>query len=129
MATGLIGTSAVPFNSTHGSGFGVPFTLDGATLSYTCPASGARYAVVNICASVAIADLPASGTNGAEPKVSAGTLQLRLEKGSLQHVYSVILAPGQSWTGKASSTVFVNSGGAVSPETYAYLTASALEVV
>ena len=129
MATGLIGTSTVAFTAVHGIGSGGPFTLDGSTLSYTCPASGVRYAVVNIAAAVAIGTFPASGIAGCDPSVSAGMLKMRQRTGDAQHKYSVVLAPGQSWTGKASSTVFVAAGTFAYPDTFAELTASALEVV
>ena len=128
MATGLIGTSTVAFNTIHGSTAGL-LTVDGTTLSYTCPASGVRYAVVNISAAVALGNLPAAGGDGYDPRVSAGMLKMRQRTGDAQHRYSVVLAPGQTWTGKASSTVFAYSGATVAPDTYAELTASALEVV
>lgn len=128
MATGLIGTSTVAFNTAH------PYTamrstVDGTTLSYTCPGTGVRYAVVNISSSVAIGALSASGTDGFDPVVSAGMLKMRQRTGDAQHRYSVVLVPGQTWTGKASSTVLTVGGFPIYPDTYAELIASALEVV
>lgn len=132
MATGLIGTSTVAFNTGHNNtgGGGVRITVDGTTLSYTCPASGVRYAVVNIVAALSVVGpLPAAGASGADPYVYAGILKSSKTVEGLRHSYSVILAPGQTWTGKASSTVFIASNTNFGADTFAEITASALEVV
>lgn len=131
MTTGLIGTSTVAFNTVHNNNVGgvTRITVDGSTLSYTCPASGVRYAVVNIAAAVALGNLPVPGADGYDPQVSAGMLKMRQRTGDAQHRYSVVLAPGQTWNGKASSTVLVSAFSNINADTYAELTASALEVV
>lgn len=132
MATGLIGTSTVAFNTNHtnnSTSAAARITVDGTTLSYTCPASGVRYAVVSVASAVALGTLPSELANGGDPAVSAGILKMKQRTGDAQHRYSVILAPGQVWTGKASSTVYVAVANTATPNTFAELTASALEVV
>lgn len=98
MATGFIGTSSV-----QGSG-------TGPTLSYTCPLSGVRYAVVSVIASAA-----ASGVSGA---ATAGPVRAEGTSSANSSSYSVILAPGQTW---AAGTFSANQAGAS-------LSASVLEI-
>lgn len=123
MASGLIGSSSVLNFALNGT------PQSGATLSYACPSSGVRYAVVTVSASASIA---LSSTFAVTAAANAGALSLNgslpVAGGVMEQSeslnYSVILAPSQGWTATASigSTI---SGGSAS----AFIQASVLEVV
>lgn len=131
MATGLIGTSNVSSNTAHLNGGGPGLvTVSGTTLSYTCPSTGVRYAVLTVTGCVQIGSLPAAGADGSNPKVAAGDMcKLMNEIGSQSFSSSIILAPGQSWSAVASSKVWVTGFTTAYPDTNAVLRASVLEVV
>lgn len=122
MATGLIGTSTA--TATTG-------TVTGSTISYTCPGSGVRYAVVSVTASVSAI----AGGGGYTVSAHAGILNCFHRTGSTgsdgagasdSASYSVVLGPGQTWSGYAEA---VYGGGGGSGEVRANLQASVLEVV
>lgn len=119
MATGLIGTSSVVIDAYNTS------QVSGPILTYTCPESGVRYAVVSIFASVSIS-ITCTTTGG---YAEAGSLRVAYSDNgttSGSNHYSVILSPGQIWSGStyfsAATTETTRSGSAV-------LQASVLEVV
>lgn len=114
MASGLIGTSTATSANV---------LVTGPTLSYTCPASGVRYAVVSISASVSVS----TASNGGNAYAHAGILSVQAAGPSADLVdslhYSVIVGPGGTWSG-ATQAYF--GAGSVQLAT---LTASVLEVV
>jgi len=118
MATGLIGTSTATSTSQS--------IATGSTLTYTCPASGVRYAIVSVAASCSVCSISASPSHA-----TAGNLAVSSISGSgypapnSQNLsYSVVLAPGQTWSG--NTTAIVWSSGETA---YGMLQASALEIV
>ncbi len=111
MATGFIGSSSATSN-------GPP--TPGAVLSYTCPGSGVRYAVVTATARI-YSSGPVAASHG---NVFAGRLYWFPTTGSdiyKESIYTTILGPGQNWSEGTSATI---SSGVVS----VYLSASVLEV-
>ena len=105
-------------------------TVSGTTLSYTCPSTGVRYAVLTVTGCAQIGSLPAAGTDGSNPKVAAGDMcKVMNEIRSQSFSSSIILAPGQSWSGAATSKVYVTGVSTAYPDTNAVLRASVLEVV
>ena len=121
MASGLIGTSQA-ITSTG--------SANGSVLSYTCPGSGVRYAVLSIHASCSVGG---GSANSGQGFCSAGNLVCNGYSGSVSHggstnavasSYSVILGPNGSWNGTTSATMSPNAG-----ISSASLTASVLEVV
>ena len=121
MATGFIGTS------TASSG---PNAVYGPTLSYTCPASGVRYAVVTITAMVwmiynnSTAGIPcrAGALNYTPMYDPVGGL---VDAQCREFIYTVILGPNQSWS---DNTVTGPVAGGNGNNYNARLSASVLEV-
>lgn len=121
MASGLIGTStAIASNG----------TINGSVISYNCPGSGVRYAVLSIHASCSVGG---GSPNSAQGFCSAGNLVCNGYSGNVSHggsstavasSYSVILGPNGSWAGTTSAFMPNNAG-----ISSASLTASVLEVV
>lgn len=120
MATGFIGTSTVTSSAVAATG---------PTLSYACPASGVRYAVVTITAIVwmTYVNTPVgrqcrAGALTYEPvfDVTNGAGQGR------EFIYTVILGPNQSWSDNTHTSQVYGGDN----NTYnARLSASVLEVV
>ena len=104
MATGYIGKSDV-FGTTAA---GTP--QYGQTLSYTCPASGVRYAVVSVFASVTCSSGDDNGGYAKSGIVCCGSSghsngsDGEEISDSASECYSVILSPGQTWS--ATTEVF-----------------------
>jgi len=118
MATGLIGTSTATSESQS--------LVTGSTLTYTCPASGVRYAIVSVSASCSVCS---TATNLSY--ATAGNLAVSSISGSGSPApnshnlsYSVVLAPGQTWSGNTTAR-----GGPSGEAAYGRLQASALEIV
>lgn len=118
MATGFIGTSTASSSNIQ------PIT--GTSLSYICPASGVRYAVITITARIQ--------ANVLQPvfyQCKAGQLQwgpyytTSVNDLYKESIYTVILGPGQGWT---DYTFTPTTSQGVNTLT-ATLTASVLEVV
>lgn len=123
MATGLIGLSEISLLEVAG-------TTTGTTLSYTCPATGVAYAVVTVVAAVSCY---ATGNDSARAKagmvrviLKCTTNAIPISRGTDSCTYTVILAPGQTWSEFCEVVVGViaQGGGAV-----ASLRASVLEVI
>lgn len=131
MASGLIGTSTIristllPANATG--------AVHGQTLSYTCPASGVRYAVITISAQASVASANVSDSaclmqaggyaSAASYRGSSAVSSSANSANSVQ----IILAPGQSWSAVASASNAQENIIRVTGE--ASLTASVLEIV
>ena len=113
MATGFIGTSIAAAAASISSG-----NL-GATLSYTCPGSGVRYAVVTITARIYSGGLTVANVTRAGQLYWYPPSVTDLYKES---IYTTILGPNQTWS---DSTYAYNSG---SSTITAHLSASVLEV-
>lgn len=127
MATGLVGTSTASNASSNS-------TVTGATVSYTCPASGVRYAVLNITTTLQGFNHITTSNTSTEITVTAGDQHLRVwgvsTTGGFNMVpsistHSVILGPSQNWSGSAS--VYLASSASGFGE--ARLRVSALEIV
>lgn len=128
MATGFIGTSVVSeSNAFYYSGNGAVTTHRGEELTYTCPPTGVRYAVVSVNVSGYVISL---GTAKAYLEIGMFTLMPAIEgagfSASENTSYSVILAPGQVWSERPffhSFNNFTNTYGK------GKISASVLEIV
>jgi len=119
MATGLIGTSKISVNN-------AAITTTGTTLSYTAPASGISYAVVSVNAAVSASTFNTNGNISCRAGTCAASVTYATSSvaSANSNSYSVILAPGQTW----SDFTEIFSQGA-SGNAQAFLQASVLEVV
>lgn len=123
MASGLIGTSVIGPNLQS-----LNTTQGGAFLTYVCPSTGVRYAVVTV---VADASFTSTATVVSADVIRAGMLLVQSPQAPNQTdrsslTYTVILAPGQTWTSRPE---FPASSAASNGRAYAQLMASVLEVV
>lgn len=123
MASGLIGTSTLGPNRQSDLS-----AASGATLTYTCPAAGVRYAVVTI-----VADAQFTSTTNVQSQdyIKAGILVVQSPQAINQTsarslTYTVVLTANQVWTGVTQFPAGAATGVGLA---YAQLTASVLEVV